>query len=116
MDIYGNAGLHGDDARYLPATKRGLHERARIVTEHRDVVNEVDGGVMCAIEAAGPDIIFPSKVWIRDLGQVSAAGSPRISSRVNCARISVKRAQIKVAANLGVQVHLQTVVMGVGLI
>ena len=59
-DVDRYAGFHRDNARNLPAAKGGLDQAVRAVTEHRDVIDEVDGGVVRAVIATGADVIFPS--------------------------------------------------------
>ena len=52
--------------------------------QERDVVNEVDGGVVRTVEAAGSAVILPAEIWVGHVGEISAttpAGVGSIDSR-----------------------------------
>src|SRR4029077_13671306 len=63
-DVDRHTGFDGHDARNAPSASYRLHEPAGAVPEDRDVVDEVEGGVMSAIETAGTDIIPPAEVRV----------------------------------------------------
>src|ERR1700730_5440027 len=120
-DVKRKAGFQRDDAGNFPATDGSPNQPIVVVTEERDVVDEVDHGIVRSVKATGADVILPPQVRVRDVLQILATASTVAAggvagARINGLRVRIESPQKEVFADLRVQVQLQAVVMGVGFI
>src|SRR5262245_56370652 len=79
-------------------------------------VDEVARCIVRTVKTTSPTVLPTAQIRVGSLRQISPAGATGVRSGIYCARIRVKRTQVKVATNLRVQVELQTVVMRTSLV
>src|SRR5580693_3053267 len=113
-DVNRQAGFHGDDAGDFPAADCRLQEVVFGVPEQGDVVDEVDHPYVCTVVSTRSLVIQPACVRVRYVAKVSAAATG--CGWVDCARKGVEGAKGEATAKLGVQVHLEAVVVRVRLV
>src|SRR5579863_1254148 len=70
------SGCHGNDSGHFPRTKRRSQESVGTLLQKGNVIDEVNSAIVRSVIAAWSAVIFPTQVWIGNVGQIGATSAP----------------------------------------